>query len=118
MKKYRTVVTYKNYFEDFLEKQRPKVISKILQTLRIIEDVERVPVIYLKYIENTNGLFEIRVKFGSDIFRIFCFFDAGKLVVLLSGFQKKTQKTPSNEIEKAARLMEEYYQEKEKEEHS
>ncbi len=116
MKKYRTVITYRNYFDDFLASQRPKIASKILQILRIIEEVERVPVTHLKYVEDTNGLFEIRVKFGSDIFRIFCFFDAGKLVVLLSGFQKKTQKTPPDEIKKAVRLMDEYYQEKEKEE--
>ncbi len=92
MKEYRTVVAYKNYFDDFLTKQRPKVASKILQILRIIEEVERIPITHLKYIEDTNGLFEIRVKFSSDIFRIFCFFDAGKLVVLLSGFQKKDAK--------------------------
>lgn len=84
-----------------------------MQILRIIEEVERVPVNHLKYIEDTNGLFEIRVKFGSDIFRVFCFFDAGKLVVLLSGFQKKTQKTPPEEIKRAIRLMNEYYKEKE-----
>lgn len=117
IKKYRTVITYKNYFEDFLEKQGPKIVNKILQILRIIEEVERIPTTHLKYIEDTNGLFEIRIKLGSDIFRIFCFFDAGKLVVLLSGFQKKTQKTPPNEIKRAIRLMEEYYQEKEKERH-
>ena len=113
MKKYRNVITYKNFFEDFLSQQQPKVVSKILQILRIIEEVERGPVNHLKYIEDTNGLFEIRVKFGSDIFRVFCFFDAGKLVVLLSGFQKKTQKTPPEEIKRAIRLMNEYYKEKE-----
>ncbi len=115
MKKYRSVITYKDYFDDFLSKQRPKVISKILQTLRMIENLERIPINHLKYVENTNGLFEIRVKFGSDIFRVFCFFDDGKLVVLLSGFQKKTQKTPPGEIERAERLMREYYDEKRKE---
>ncbi|WP_294477108.1 type II toxin-antitoxin system RelE/ParE family toxin [uncultured Bacteroides sp.] len=113
MKKYRSVITYKNYFEDFLNLQRPKVVSKILQILRIVEQVEQIPVNHLKHVEGTNGLFEIRVKFGSDIFRIFCFFDAGRLVVLLSGFQKKTQKTPPEEIKRAVKLMEEYYKEKE-----
>ncbi|NDV60086.1 type II toxin-antitoxin system RelE/ParE family toxin [Bacteroides sp. 519] len=113
MGKVRTIITYKDYFEDFLSCQRPKVVSKILQILRIIEQVERVPANHLKYVEDTDGLFEIRVKFGSDIFRIFCFFEAGKLVVLLSGFQKKSQKTPPEEIKRAIRLMEEYYKEKE-----
>lgn len=116
MKKYRTVITYKNYFEDFLNKQSPKVIRKIIQTLRIVEQLERIPSTYLKFIENTNGLFEIRVKFGSDIFRVFCFFDEGKLVVLLSGFQKKTQRTPRKEINRAERLMQEYFDNKDKEE--
>lgn len=116
MKKYRTVITYKNYFEDFLNKQNPKVIRKIIQTLRIVEQLERIPSTYLKFIENTNGLFEIRVKFGSDIFRVFCFFDEGKLVVLLSGFQKKTQRTPRKEINRAERLMQEYFDNKDKEE--
>lgn len=113
MEKYRSVITYKNYFEDFLNLQRPKVVSKILQILRIVEQVEQIPVNHLKHVEGTNGLFEIRVKFGSDIFRVFCFFDAGRLVVLLSGFQKKTQKTPPEEIKRAVKLMEEYYKEKE-----
>lgn len=116
MKKYRTVITYKNYFEDFLNKQNPIVIRKIIQTLRIVEQLERIPSTYLKFIENTNGLFEIRIKFDSDIFRVFCFFDEGKLVVLLSGFQKKTQKTPREEINRAERLMQEYFDNKDKEE--
>lgn len=75
MKKAREVVTYKDYFEEFFEKQSQKVRDKIIKVLDIIEQIERVPVTYLKYIEGTNGLFEIRVQLGSDIFRIFCFFD-------------------------------------------
>lgn len=81
----------------------------------IIEQIDRIPITYLKYIEGTDGLFEIRVQLGNNIFRIFCFFDGNKLVVLLSGFQKKTQKTPPDEINKAVRLKAEYYNEKEKE---
>ena len=92
MKKAREVVTYKDYFEEFFEKQSQKVRDKIIKVLDIIEQIERVPVTYLKYIEGTNGLFEIRVQLGSDIFRIFCFFDGNKMVVLLCGFQKKTQR--------------------------
>lgn len=113
MKKYRTVITYKDYFEKFLDDQSPKVQAKILQILRIVEEVEVVPKNHLKHIEGTNGLFELRVIFGGNIFRVFCFFDAGKLVVLLSGFQKKTDKTPKSEITKAVRIMNEYYCEKE-----
>lgn len=106
--KYRTVVFYKDYFETFFVKQREKVKLKILWTLEMIEEVQRVPETYLKHIENTNGLYEIRVQQGSDIFRIFCFFDQGKLVVLISGFQKKSQKTPQKEIAKALNIKIEY----------
>ena len=67
-----------------------------------------VPEAYLKHLEGTDGLYEIRVQLASDIFRIFCFFDEGKLVVLANGFQKKTQKTPSQEITKALKIKEEY----------
>jgi phage-related protein len=115
MGKVREVITYKDYFEDFFKKQSPKVKDKIIKVLDIIEQVDRIPVTYLKYLEGTNGLFEVRVQLGSNIFRIFCFFDGNKLVVLLSGFQKKTQKTPLLEIKKASRLMAEYHDEKEKE---
>lgn len=113
--KYREVVTYKDYFDDFFKKQSRKVQDKIIKILDILETVERVPITYLKYIEGTNGLFEVRVKLGSDIFRIFCCFDGNRLVVLFSGFQKKTQKTPTKEIERALRIMDEYYNEKESE---
>ena len=66
------------------------------------------PETYLKHIENTDGLYEIRVQFGSDIFRIFCFFDKGQLIVIANGFQKKTQKTPKKEIERALKIKAEY----------
>ena len=103
-KKYRTVVFYKEYFQDFFIKQRPKVKDKIIWTLDIIEDLQRIPETYLKHLESTDGLFEIRIQQGSDIFRVFCFFDNGQLVVLTNGFQKKTQKTPKQEIEKALKI--------------
>lgn len=77
-----------------------------------MEDLQRVPEIYLKHIENSDGLYEIRVQLGSDIFRIFCFFDQGQLVVLANGFQKKTQKTPKKEIESALKIKSEYESEK------
>lgn len=110
--KVRTVIAYKNYFEDFYLKQKSKVQDKIIWTLDLIEELPRVPETYLKHIENTNGLYEIRVKQGSDIYRIFCFFDDGKLIILANGFQKKSQKTPNQEIEKAIKLKEAYENEK------
>jgi phage-related protein len=106
--KIRTVTFYKNYFAEFFVKQREKVQDKITWTLDLIEQLEKIPEMYLKHIENTDGLYEIRVKQGSDIFRIFCFFDKGKLIVLANGFQKKEQKTPKKEIEKALKIKKEY----------
>jgi phage-related protein len=106
--KYRTIIFYKNYFERFFIKQSSKVKKKIIWTFDLIEELERVPETFLKHIESTKGLYEIRIKIGKEIFRIFCFFDKGKLIVLANGFQKKTQKTPKKEIEKAIKIKEEY----------
>ncbi|KDN54211.1 type II toxin-antitoxin system RelE/ParE family toxin [Flavobacterium seoulense] len=110
--KVREVIAYKNYFEDFLMAQPRKVQDKIFKIIEAIETLERVPSNYLKSMEGTNGLYEARIQLASNIWRVFCFFDNGKLVILLNGFQKKTQKTPKNELEKALRLMNQYYQEK------
>jgi len=110
--KFRKVVFYKDYFEKFFVKQREKVRNKIIWTLELIEDLPHVPETYLKHIEGTEGLYEIRVQSSRDIFRIFCFFDKGQLVILANGFQKKDQKTPKREIERALKIMKEYEQEK------
>ena len=107
-KKIRTVTFYKDYFARFFVKQREKVQDKITWTLELLEHLEKIPETYLKHLENTDGLYEIRVKQGSDIFRIFCFFDKGKLIILANGFQKKEQKTPKKEIEKALKIKKEY----------
>ncbi len=84
----------------------------MLWTFDLIEEMQRVPETYLKHIENTEGLYEIRVQLGSNIFRIFCFFDRGQLVLLANGFQKKSQKTPKKEIEIALKIKAEYENEK------
>ena len=110
--KNRTIIFYKDYFQEFFAKQNKKVKAKIVWTFDLIEDMQRVPANYLKHIENTDGLYEIRVQSGSDIFRIFCFFDKGQLVVLANGFQKKTLKTPKQEIESALKIKAEYENEK------
>jgi phage-related protein len=106
--KYRKIRFFKNYFQEFFDKQSKKVKAKIIWTFDLIQDVQIVPETYLKHIENTNGLYEIRVQHSSDIFRIFCFFDQGQLIVIANGFQKKTQKTPKKEIELALKLKAEY----------
>jgi len=110
--KFRTIFLYKEYFSDFYTKQKPKVKEKIIWTFRLIEYIQQVPEGYLKHITGTDGLYEIRIQFASDICRIFCFFDEGKLVVVANGFQKKTQKTPKSEIEKALKIKREYETEK------
>ena len=112
MERYRTVIAYGHFFEDFLKRQSPKVREKILQMLRIVEVVEMIPQNYLRHLEGTDGLYELRIGFGGDIFRIFCFFDTGRLLVLLDGFQKKTRKTPRKELLRAIGIMREYFLEK------
>lgn len=109
MEKIRKVIIYKDYFEEFFVKQPQKIKDKITKIIEIIENLEIIPANYLKPITGVSGLYEIRVNLASNTFRIFCVFDSGRVVVLLSAFQKKDQKTPQNEIEKAKRIMNEYF---------
>lgn len=110
--KKRTIAFYQDYFDEFFVRQRPKVRDKIIWTLELIEQLDTVPETYLKHLEGSSGLYEIRVQQGSDIFRIFSFFDEGKLIVLINGFHKKTQKTPKSELQKAEKLKAAYYEDK------
>ena len=103
---------YKDYFSEFFNRQRIKVKEKISWTIDLLENHERIPEIYLKPLEGTEGLYEIRVRLGNDEIRIFCFFDKGQLVILANGFYKKRQKTPKKEIEKALKIKKEYENEK------
>lgn len=112
--KVRKVIAYKHYFIDFVKSLPIKLQDKVMKSILYVETQQRVPSSYLKHIEGTDGLYELRAKFSRDIVRVFCFFDGERLIVLLSGFQKKTQKTPQGEIHRALRLMQEYYQEKER----
>lgn len=112
--KKRELFFYKGYFKEFYSEQTLKVQKKILWTLRLIEDLERIPELYFKHIENTDGIYEIRIQTGSNIFRIFFFFDDGNLVIVGHGFQKKTQKTPWGEIDRAEKIKKEYHEEKQK----
>ena len=106
--KIRTVFFYKDYFINFYNQQTLKVKDKIIWTFKLIESLQYIPEQYLKHLEGNSGLYEIRVKTGSNIYRIFCFFDEGKLIVLTNAFQKKTLKTPKSEIEKALKIKKEY----------
>jgi phage-related protein len=112
MIKKRELIFFKDYFRDFYRSQKKKVQAKIIWTFKIIEELDMIPEIYFKHLDNTDGLYEIRVQLGSDIYRIFCFFDDKNIVVVGHGFQKKTQKTPLKEIEKAHKIRKEYYDEK------
>ena len=113
MKFHRNIYYYKSYFQDFYNKQHPDIQKKIDWVIGLVRDLEVIPEKYFKHIEGSDGLYEIRVKVSRNLFRIFCFFDEGRLIIILHGFQKKSAKTPRKEIEKAKRLMEEYYNEKE-----
>jgi phage-related protein len=104
----REIFYYKHYYLEFFNTLRPAVQKKFNWTLQLIATVERIPVRYFEHITNSTGLFEIRVEVGSDIFRVFSFFDKGNLIILVNGFQKKTQKTPAREIELAEKLKDEY----------
>jgi phage-related protein len=106
----RKIIFHGSNFVDFYLEQTTKVQEKIEFVFHIIKRVERVSKKFLSPMENTDGLFEIRVEYGSNIYRIFCCFDEGRLVVLFNAFQKKTQKTPQKEIEKALRLKREYFE--------
>ena len=109
MNKVREVVEFENHFSEFLKKQPVKVQNKIFKIIEAIETLERVPSNYLKMLVGTDGLYEARIQLGTDIWRVFCFFDNGKLVILLNGFTNKTQKTPKMEIQKALLLMQRYH---------
>ena len=108
----RKVVVYANYFKEFRKTLSREALRKTYQILTYIMILEQVPEKYLKAINGTQGLFEIHIEEGGIIYRIFCCMDEGSLVILFNGFQKKTQKTPPGEIERAKRIMNEYFSSK------
>ncbi len=110
----RNIFYYKNYFLDFFEKQTKDVQKKFNWTLQLIATIDRVPSKYFQHMEGSEGLYEIRVEVGSNIFRAFAFFDEGQLIVVANAFQKKTQKSPKNELELGKKIKKEYFNEKAK----
>ena len=109
MRRERQIIFHRYYFQDFYLKMNDSVREKIGYVFRVIETVDKISEKFLKHIEGSDGLYEIRIESGSNIYRIFCCFDRGNLVVLFNGFQKKTQKTPKQEIELAEKLKSEYF---------
>ena len=108
----RKIIFYGEYFLDFYSEQNAKTKEKIDFVLDLIRNVERVPIKFLKYLEGTDGLYEVRVAANKKNIRIFSFFDEGNLVILINCFIKKTDKTPKSEMEIGIRLKEEYFSER------
>lgn len=109
MNAHRQIIFYEHYFTDFYLKQSDKVQEKIDYVFTIIRTVQNVPKKFLDHMTGTDGLYEIRIEHASNIYRIFCCFDKGNLVVLFNGFQKKSQKTPKQEIDLALKLKRAYF---------
>ena len=106
----RKILTYGGYFEAFMETLTEKVQEKILYGLLLLKTQDRLSKKFVKLIK--DGIYELRTEFGGNIYRVFFIFDEGQIVVLFNGFEKKTQKTPANEIEKAIKIKEAYYADK------
>jgi|SRR5664280_1066498 phage-related protein len=114
MEQQRKLIFFRTYFRDFIDSLPKKVQEKIGAVLFTVTVAPRIPIRFFQHITGTDGLYEIRVEFESNIYRIFCCFDRGNLVVLFNGFQKKSQKTPKSEIDKALKIKEEYFKWKSK----
>lgn len=112
MKAQRQIIFHKHYFIEFYSEQTKPVQEKIDYVFTLIRTVDRVPKKFLDHMEGTDGIFEIRIEYNSNIYRVFCCFDKGNLVVLFNGFQKKTQKTPKQELDLAVKLKKEYFNSK------
>ena len=103
----RRIIAYKDYFNTFFAELDKGTQDNVLYILMLLRTQDRLPTKFIKAIR--DGLFEVRIEYNGNIYRIFFVFDGNKIVVLFNGFQKKTQKTPDNEIKKALKLKDEYY---------
>lgn len=103
----RRIIAYKHYFNEFLEELDDNTRDKVLYILALLRTQDRMPLKFIKIIK--DGLYELRIEYNKNIYRLFFIFDGNQIVVLFNGFQKKTQKTPKIEIERAIKLREEYY---------
>ena len=103
----RKIITFKNYFIDFLQKLSSQEKEKFLRSLDLLVTGDKIPHHNIKYIR--DGVYEFRSNYGNVEFRVFFIYDGNTIVVLFNAFKKKTQKTPDSEIKKAIKLKEEYY---------
>ena len=98
--------------EDFLQDLPDKQAKKVAWTLRVVRDLEQVPTQYFKKLKSTDDIWEVRAKLGNNTFRLLGFYHGPKLIVLTSGFAKKTNKVPKQEIETAEERKRDYYRRK------
>lgn len=106
----RKIIAYGGYFEAFMKTLSAKEQRKVDYVVSLLASQNRLPTKFIKHID--DELYELRVMWENNIYRVFFIFDEGNVVVLFSGFQKKTQKTPQSEIDKAIRIKEAYYADK------
>ena len=106
----RKILYYKDYFPNFFFSLNEGARKRIAYVLDVLKMQQRPNKSVVKHIR--EGVFELRAQHEGNIYRAFFIFDEGNIVMLFNGFQKKTQKTPPSEIEKAIRLKNEYYAEK------
>lgn len=113
----RTVIFYKTAdgkcpVQDFLDALPGKAAQKVVWMLRLLEDLGILPAAYFKKLTGTEDIWECRIQYGSNTYRIFCFFDSHAVVILTNGFEKKRMKTPKQEIEKAESYRRDYLKRK------
>ena len=106
----RKIRTYGGYFESFMAKLTEKEQEKVEYGLLLLKTQGRLPKEFVKFVR--DGIYELRTEYNRNIYRVFFIFDDGEIVVLFNGFQKKTQKTPQGEIEKAIKIKMAYYADK------
>ncbi len=108
----RQVIVFQHHFWDFYNTQTLEVQKKIDWIIGLLRTLQVIPVKFFKHLEGSDGLYEMRIKVGSDIYRVFCCLDKGNIVILFNGFQKKSEKTPKQELERALKIKQQYHESK------
>lgn len=95
--------------EDHLDSLTDAQVTKIAWVLKLIREIDRVPSNYFKKLTNSDDIWEVRVDFGSNTFRLLGFYCGKDMIILTNSFQKKSQKIPKKEIELAEKRKKEYF---------